>query len=138
MRGPRLNGWQRTGLVLSILWVSCASMWFIQQVPAHQPAITSVFRQCIEKPNAHRSVCKARAESFDKEVRSELTALPLPLDRAEWLLIALSPVFLVWILAYVVVWCAGLVPASAASINAAIQADMRNMPRVGLSTSRRR
>jgi hypothetical protein len=113
-------------------------MWFIQQVPAHQPAITSVYRQCIEEPNAHRSVCKARAESFGKEVRSELAALPLPLDRAEWPLIALAPVFLVWILAYIVVWCAGLIAASAASINAATQADTRNMPRVGLSTSRRR
>src|SRR6516164_4792233 len=138
MRGIRLNGWQGTGVVLSILWVSCASMWFIQQVPAHQPAITSIFRQCIEEPNAHRSACKARAESFGKEVRSELAALPLPLDRVEWPLIALIPVFLVWILAYIVVWCAGLVAASAASINAATQADTRNMPRVGLSTSRRR
>jgi hypothetical protein len=138
MRGLRLNGWQRIGVVLSILGVSCASMWFIQQVPAHQPAITSVYRQCIEEPNAHRSACKARAESFDKEVRSELAALPLPLDRAEWPLIALAPVFLVWILAYIVVLCAGLVAASAASINAATPADMRNMPRVGLSTSRRR
>src|SRR6516164_7509787 len=104
MRGIRLNGWQGTGVVLSILWVSCASMWFIQQVPAHQPAITSVFRQCIQEPNAHRSACKARAESFDNAVRSELTALPLPLDRAEWLWMPLAPVFLVWILAYLVVW----------------------------------
>ena len=138
MRGVRLKGWQRTGILLSVLWLSCASMWFIQQVPAHQPAIKSVYRQCIEEPNAHRSVCKARAESFGKEVRSELAALPLPLDRAEWPLIALAPVFLVWILAYIVVWCAGLIAAPAASINAATQADTRNMPRVGLSTSRRR
>jgi len=138
MRGLRLRGWQRTGLVLSILWVSCASLWFIQQAPANQPAITSIFRQCFEEPNAHRSTCKARAESFDKEVRSELAALPLPLDRAEWLWIALAPVFLVWILAYIVVWCARWIAASATSINAATQADTRNMPRAGLSTSRRR
>jgi hypothetical protein len=52
--------------------------------------------------------------------------------------IALAPVFLVWILAYSVFWCAGLFAAPAASINAATQADTRNMPRVGLSTSRRR
>src|SRR5262249_51708456 len=106
MRGVRLKGWQRTGIVLSVLWLSCASMWFIQQVPANQPAITSIFRQCFEEPNAHRSACKARAASFDKEVRSELAALPPPLDRAEWPLMALAPVFLVWILAYIVVWLA--------------------------------
>jgi hypothetical protein len=106
MRGVRLKGWQRTGIMLSVLWVSCISMWFIQQVPAHQPAIASVYRQCIQEPNAHRSACKARAKSFDKEVRSELTALPLPLDQAEWPGIALAPIFLVWILAYIVVWLA--------------------------------
>jgi hypothetical protein len=75
--------------------VSCASMWFMQQVPAHQPAITSVYLQCIEGPNAHRSVCKARAKSLGKELRSELAEGP-------W--VALAPVFLVWILAYIVVW----------------------------------
>jgi len=73
-------------------------MWFIQQVPAHQPAITSVFRQCIQEPNAHRSTCKARAKSFGKELRREL--------RAEWPWVSLAPVFLVWILAYLVVWLA--------------------------------
>ena len=98
MRGVRLKGWQRTGIVLSVLWLSCASMWFIQQVPAHQPAITSVFRQCIQEPNAHRSTCKARAKSFGKELRREL--------RAEWPWVSLAPVFLVWILAYLVVWLA--------------------------------
>jgi len=72
-------------------------MWFIQQVPAHQPAITSVYRQCIQEPNAHRSACKARANSFGKELHREL--------RAEVAVGgALAPVFLVWILAYLVVW----------------------------------
>jgi hypothetical protein len=130
MRGVRLTGWQRTGVVLSVLWVGCASMWFIQQVPAHQPGIVSVYLQCIGEPDAHRSVCKAKAELFAEKVRSEVGA--------EWPWVALAPVFLVWILAYIVVWCAGLVAALAASINAATQADTRNMPRVGLSTSRRR
>ena len=96
MRGVRLKGWQRTGIVLSVLWLSCAFMWFIQQVPAHQPAITSVYRQCIQEPNAHRSACKARANSFGKELHREL--------RAEVAVGgALAPVFLVWILAYIVV-----------------------------------
>jgi len=79
---------------LSVLWLGCASMWFIQQVPAHQPAITSVYRQCIQEPDAHRSTCKAKAKSFGRE---------LPSVGAEWLWVALAPVFFVWILAYIVV-----------------------------------
>jgi hypothetical protein len=94
MRGVRLNGWRRTGIGLSVLWLGCASMWFIQQVPAHQPAITSVYRQCIQEPDAHRSTCKAKAKSFGRE---------LPSVGAEWLWVALAPVFFVWILAYIVV-----------------------------------
>jgi hypothetical protein len=71
MRGSRLNGWQRTGIVLSVLWVSCPSMWFIQQIPAHHPAITSIYRQCIQGPSAsstgvHSQRCKI------------LTFVPLP------------------------------------------------------------
>jgi hypothetical protein len=65
-------------------------MWFIQQVPAHQPAVTSVYLQCIEGPNAHRSVCKARAKSLCKELRSELAEGPwVALARAG--LVAVSP-----------------------------------------------
>src|SRR5215813_5451167 len=65
MRGfLRVNGWQLTGIVLSVLWVSCASMWFMQQIPAHQPGIASIYLQCITEPNSHRSVCNARANSF--------------------------------------------------------------------------
>jgi hypothetical protein len=101
MRGVGLKGWQRTGIGFSVLWLGCASMWFIQQVPAHQPAITSVYRQCIEEPNAHRSACKHRAKSFGKELRRDL--------RAEWPWVALAPVFLVWIFAYIFVWLVRLI-----------------------------
>src|SRR5262245_15419584 len=96
MRGSRVNGWQRTGIVLSVVWVACASMWFIQQIPADQPAIASVYLQCIAEPDSHRSVCNARASSFANMVGSDVLA--------EWPWVALAPVFVLWILAYIVVW----------------------------------
>jgi len=99
MRGfLRVNGWQRTGIVLSVLWVSCASMWFMQQIPARQPGIASIYLQCITEPNSHRSVCNARANSFRKEARLDV--------RTKWPWVALAPVVVVWILAYIIVWLA--------------------------------
>jgi hypothetical protein len=99
MRGfLRVNGWQRTGIVLSVLWVSCASMWFMQQIPAHQPGIASIYLQCITEPNSHRSVCNARANSFRKEARLDV--------RTKWPWVALAPVVVVWIFAYIIVWLA--------------------------------
>jgi len=98
MRGVvRLNGWQRTGILLSVLWVLCVSMWFYQHVPnVNAPGIASVYLQCIEEPNAKRRECRARAEWFGEEARSEF--------RGGWPWVALGPILVVWPLAYVVVW----------------------------------
>lgn len=130
MRGFRLSGWQRTGIGLSVLWVSCVSMWFMQQSSSQEPGIASVYVQCIAAPDSHRSVCEARAKSFGERAGSEVPA--------KWPWITFAPVFVVWILAYIAVWLGRWIVAPVALINAATQADTRNMPRVELSTSRRR
>jgi hypothetical protein len=97
MRGVRLNGWQRTGIMLSVMWVLCVSMWFYQHIPnANAPGIASVYLQCISEPNANRGVCKDRAEWFSKEARSEF--------RAAWSWIVLAPILVVWTLIYIVAW----------------------------------
>jgi hypothetical protein len=96
MRGFRLNGWQRTGIMLSVLWVVCVSMWFFQHVPeVNGPGIASVYLQCIGERNAKRRECRARAEWFRDEARSEF--------RAGWPWMALGPIVVVWGLVYVVV-----------------------------------
>ena len=100
MRGFRLSGWQRTGIGLSVLWVSCASMWFMQQSSAQQPGIASVYLQCIAEPDSHPSVCEARAKSFGERASSEVPA--------EWPWVTFAPVFVVWIFAYIAGWGAGL------------------------------
>jgi hypothetical protein len=107
MRGFRLSGWQRTGIGLSVLWVSCASMWFMQQSLVQQPGIASVYLQCIAEPDSHPSVCAARAKSFAKRAGSEVPA--------EWPWVTFAPVFVVWILAYIVVWLARWIVAPVAS-----------------------
>ena len=97
MRGVRLYGWQRTGIVLSVLWVLCVSMWFFQRVAdVNAPGVASVYFQCIGEPNAKRRECRARAEWFGEKARSEF--------RAVWPWAALGPILVVWPLAYVVVW----------------------------------
>jgi hypothetical protein len=97
MRGVRLYGWQRTGIVLSVLWVLCVSMWFFQRVAdVNAPGVASVYLQCIGEPKAKRRECRARAEWFGAEARSEF--------RAVWPWAALGPILVVWPLAYVVVW----------------------------------
>jgi hypothetical protein len=99
MREVRLNGWQRTGITLSVLWVLCVSMWFYQHIPnANVPGIASVYLQCIGQPNAKRRECRARAEWFGEEARSELIA--------GWPLVALGPVLVVWPLMYLLAWTA--------------------------------
>jgi hypothetical protein len=97
MRGVRLNGWRRTGITLSVLWVLCVSMWFYQHIPeVNSPGIASIYLQCIGQPNAKRRECRARAEWFGEEARSEL--------QAGWPLVALGPILILWPLIYVLVW----------------------------------
>jgi hypothetical protein len=97
MRGARLYGWQRTGIVLSVVWVLCVSMWFFQHIPnANVPGIATVYLQCIGEHNAKRRECRARAEWFGEEARSELTA--------GWPLAALGPILVVWPLMYLLAW----------------------------------
>jgi hypothetical protein len=97
MRGARLNGWQRTGIVLSVLWVLFISMQFFHSAPeTNAPGIASVYLHCITEPEAHRSACKSRAEWFRDQATSEF--------RAGWPWFALGPVLVVWLLVYSLVW----------------------------------
>jgi hypothetical protein len=95
----RLNGWQRIGIVLSLLWGLSVSLWFLLHVPQpSDPGVASVYLQCISEPNANRDVCQGRAEWFGKEARSEF--------RAAWSSIILAPILALWALIYIVVWTA--------------------------------
>src|SRR5262249_15954889 len=88
---------QRTGIVLSVVWVLCVSMWFFQHVPeVNAPGIASVYLQCIQEPNAKRRECRAKAEWFGEEGRSRLRS------GRPWG--GLEPILVVWALIYGLVW----------------------------------
>jgi hypothetical protein len=97
MRRFRINGWQRIGIVLSLLWVLGVSQWFLRHLP--QPddlGIASIYLQCINEAEADRGVCQNRAEWFSKEARSEF--------RVAWATIVAAPVITVWLIIYIVIW----------------------------------
>ena len=97
MRGFRLNGWQRIGIVLSLLWALGVSQWFLLHVPQrNDPGIESIYLQCITEAAAKRDVCQHRAEWFRKNSWSEFWAA------GSW--IVLGPLLIVWLLVYIVVW----------------------------------
>ena len=97
MREFRLNGWQRIGIWLSVLWAISASQWFMLNVPSvNDPGISSVYLQSISQPRADHAACQDRAEGFSKEAHSEFLAA--------WSWIVLAPIIVIWALVYIVVW----------------------------------
>jgi hypothetical protein len=93
----RLNGWQRIGIVLSLLWTLCVSLWFLQHVSTvESPGIASVYLQRIAQPSAKLRGCRAKAEWFRDEARAEF--------RAGWPWFARGRVLIMWLLVYIVVW----------------------------------
>ena len=63
-KGWRLNGWQRIGIIVSILWALGGGFWG-NEIGLHQGdfAVT-VERDCSEAPNANFAACEAQ---FDKD-----------------------------------------------------------------------
>jgi hypothetical protein len=57
MGGFRLNGWQRIGIVLSLLWALGVSQWFLRHLPQPNDSIASIYLQCISEAEANRAVC---------------------------------------------------------------------------------
>jgi hypothetical protein len=102
MRGFRLNGWQRIGIVLSVLWAVGVSQWFLRHLPrADDIGIASVYLQCISEPEANRGVCQNRVEWFSKEARSEF--------RTAWSSMVIVPIVVLWALICVAVWTVRLI-----------------------------
>jgi hypothetical protein len=96
MRGFRLKGWQRIGIVMSVLWTLCVFMWFFQPgAEVNRAGISSVYLHCIAEPNANRRECKAKAERFRDQITSEFR---------RWPVFVIAPIFLMWGLLCGVVW----------------------------------
>lgn len=91
MRGFRLNGWQRIGIVLSVVWAFGALVYIWPGEEAFEPAQKQRFyNECIFDPKADTSLCEAKANAVhDARLRRAWNSLlwtlaPIPIA---WLLI---------------------------------------------------
>ena len=100
MRGFRLNGWQRIGIVLSLLWAVGAWSYFeIAASRAAEKAYASYYALCPRERmarNLDATPCLEQAKDLSHTTFDERSA------RA-WAL-ALYPILIAWVLVYIVVW----------------------------------
>ena len=97
MRGFRLNGWQRIGIVLSMLWAVLGGLWGSHVATQEALAIPLAhYKSCISQPDYDDDECSA---AFDEEYAVGV--------RGHWVfaaMAALIPIPVVWLLVYILVW----------------------------------
>jgi hypothetical protein len=108
MRKFRLNGWQRIGIVLSIIWVPLGFVWAIKYFapPDHfleWPFVKSCYEQEAKRPSPNYGHCDQDAQKW---YESQFKFRELQIANAERLALwfALAPIPIVWLLVYSVVW----------------------------------
>jgi hypothetical protein len=97
MRGFRLNGWHRIGIVLSIVWAIAA--WFYARhvdLALHSNVLSLEYHRCADLPSEkERANCKERVRhDFESSFQ------------ADWLYVAavaLVPIPIAWLIAYALV-----------------------------------
>ena len=93
MRGVCFNGWQRIGIILSIVWVLVGA-WLAQQ--AVYAPVRAGYSKCISLGVAP-SICKAGLDTGMARRKKE----ELPGAIAVF---ALAPIALVWLIIWIVRW----------------------------------
>jgi hypothetical protein len=88
MRKFRLNGWQRIGIVLSVVWIIIAGSWG--------------WRHAYDQADANFRLCVAAIETASdlqscRETRLRAIAVPRGASAA---VVALAPLLIVWLLVY--------------------------------------
>jgi hypothetical protein len=92
MAGFRFNGWQRIGIILSVLWL-LGGTWLAQQ--AVYAPVRAGYSKCISL-GVPLSICKAE---LDKGVARKKKELPGAIA-----VFALGPIVLFWLIAWIVRW----------------------------------
>jgi uncharacterized protein len=92
MRRFRLNGWQRIGVILSVVWIVIGGSWG--------------WRHAYDKPDAEFRTCIAAVKSVAdvhacREKRFRALAVPRSVSAA---VVALAPLTVVWLFIYGFVW----------------------------------
>ena len=96
MRGlVRLNGWQRIGIVLSVLWAIAAGvhLWLGWQTVSY--GYWRVYYHCVFTPGNDENSCQSAQEDAEKKP-TEYVWVMLPL--------ALAVIPIAWLLVYIIVW----------------------------------
>ena len=97
MWGFRLNGWQRIGIVLSMLWAVVGGLWGNHIAIQEGGAIPIAhYKRCITQPDYDDDECSA---AFDEEYGVGV--------RGHWAfaaMAALIPIPVVWVLVHILVW----------------------------------
>ena len=101
MRGVRLNGWQRIGIILSIVWVLVGAWWAQQAVFA---PVRAGYSKCISLGVAP-SICKAGMDTGVARRKKE----ELPGAIAVF---ALAPIALAWLIIWIALTVRARLPAS--------------------------
>ena len=109
MEGRRLNGWQRTGIALSVAWAIGSWIWItgknveLQNDPTYDPAIL-MDQVCLQQPNAGVEACDQRlAEDLTEE--APLKEALKTNDAYNAIFSALLPIPIGWLLAYGIITC---------------------------------
>ena len=93
----RLNGWQRIGMVLSVVWAALGGLWGNHIAIQQNGAVPIAhYKWCISHPNYDDDECSA---AFDEEYAVGV--------RGHWAsatMVALIPIPVAWLLVYIVVW----------------------------------
>ena len=107
MSARRLNGWQRVGIVASVLWAIGSWTWItsknvaLQNDPTYDPAIL-MNQVCLQQPNADLGACQRRlAEDLTEE--APIKAAQKAEDARDAIISALAPIPIAWLLAYAII-----------------------------------
>jgi len=97
MRSFQLNGWQRIGIVLSMLWAVVGGLWGNHIAIKEGSAIpTAHYKWCISQPDYDDDEYSA---TFDEEYAVGV--------RGHWAFAAMAglvPIPVAWLLVYILVW----------------------------------
>jgi len=99
----RLNGWQRIGIVASVIWAIGAPFYLDQAAQQEASAVFSRnYNLCRDNPSNSSDRCYDQAKRLEKDIVPRYRLLPP--DTANVASVSLVPIVLGWLLAYALVY----------------------------------